>query len=65
MPTLTQGIKGREFAAEYLDTSARRVDELRKAGVLPSVRDGRVWKFRICDLDAYIENLPTSTRLPA
>lgn len=60
METLTRGIKGRGFAAEYLDTSPRRVDELRKAGVLPSVRDGREWKFRIADLDAYIESLPTS-----
>lgn len=60
METVVRGIKGREFAADYLDTSPRRVDELRKAGVLPSVRDGREWKFRISDLDAYIANLPTS-----
>lgn len=56
----SEPIRDRVFAADYLDTSPRRVDELRKAGILPAVRDGRRWKFRRSDLDAYVASLPTS-----
>ncbi|BBZ83317.1 helix-turn-helix domain-containing protein [Mycobacteroides abscessus] len=56
----SEPIRDREFAAAYIDTSARRVDELRKAGILRAVRDGRRWKFRVSDLDEYIASLPTS-----
>ena len=45
-------------AAEYLSTSERRVDELRRAGDLAAVRDGREYKYNREDLDAYRLALP-------
>ena len=53
-----RGLLNREGAAEYLSTSAYRVDGLRRAGTIPAVQDGREWKFRPADLDAYIDSLP-------
>lgn len=50
----------RRHAAEALATSPRRVDDLRRAGVLTAVQDGREWKFRPTDLEAYAASLATS-----
>lgn len=59
MAALTErGLYDRAAAAEYLSTSAYRVDGLRRAGTLPAVQDGREWKFRRADLDGYIDGLP-------
>ncbi|AWG55019.1 helix-turn-helix domain-containing protein [Mycobacteroides abscessus] len=55
-----RGLFDREQAAEFLSTSARRVDELRRTGVLRAVRDGREFKFTNADLLAYIDGLPAS-----
>ena len=48
----------RNAAAEALSTSERRIDELRRAGVLTGVRDGREWKYTEDNLRRYIESLP-------
>lgn len=58
-PTV-RGLFDRDQAAEFLSTSARRVDELRRAGVLRAVRDGREFKFTSSALAAYIASLPVS-----
>lgn len=50
----------RAQAAEFLSTSSRRVDELRRAGVLRAVRDGREYKFTSAALTEYIDSLPVS-----
>ncbi|MBN7375697.1 helix-turn-helix domain-containing protein [Mycobacteroides abscessus subsp. massiliense] len=55
-----RGLFDREQAAEFLSTSARRVDELRRAGVLRAVRDGREYKFTSSALASYIASLPVS-----
>lgn len=55
-----RGLWDREQAAEFLSTSARRVDELRRAGVLRAVRDGREFKFTSVALAEYIDGLPAS-----
>lgn len=55
-----RGLFDRAQAAEFLSTSARRVDELRRAGVLRAVRDGREWKFTCSALAQYIDGLPVS-----
>ena len=47
----------RDAAAEALSTSPRRIDELRRAGLLLAVQDGRSWKFRHDDLQRYIDGL--------
>lgn len=54
------GLLDRDAAGEYLSTSPRRVDELRRGGRLLAVKDGSEWKYTIADLDAYIDKLPTS-----
>jgi excisionase family DNA binding protein len=46
-------------AAELLSTSVRRVHELRRAGTLCAVEDGRVMKFTRAELERYIAGLPT------
>lgn len=53
-----KGLFNKDGAAEYLSTSTRRVDELRRAGILTAVQDGRENKYRLSDLEAYIEGLP-------
>jgi excisionase family DNA binding protein len=57
------GIMDKNGAAAYLATSTRRVDELRRAGRLLAVLDGREWKFRVSDLDDYVESLPLSVEV--
>lgn len=50
----------RDGAAEQLSTSARRVDDLRRARLLLAVRDGREWKYTAAELRRYAESLPSS-----
>jgi excisionase family DNA binding protein len=57
------GILDKGAAAAYLATSTRRVDELRRAGRLLAVLDGREFKFKVADLDDYIESLPLSVEV--
>lgn len=59
-PLAQRGLFDRDQAAEFLSTSARRVDELRRGGALRAVRDGREYKFTSTDLLAYIDGLPVS-----
>jgi excisionase family DNA binding protein len=47
-----------DSAAELLDTTARRVHELRRAGSLAAVQDGRSLKFSQQELERYAASLP-------
>lgn len=53
-----KGLFDKDGAAEFLSTSTRRVDELRRAGDLTAVQDGREYKYRLVDLEDYISSLP-------
>lgn len=44
-------------AAEALSTSERRIDELRRAGELNAVQDGREFKFTATELQRYVDSL--------
>lgn len=44
-------------AAEMLSTSERRIHELRRAGRLAAVKDGRQLKFFHDELERYINSL--------
>lgn len=57
------GLLSKEGAATYLATSTRRVDELRRAGQLLAVLDGREFKYLAADLDTYIAGLKTSAEV--
>jgi excisionase family DNA binding protein len=54
-----KGLFDKDGAAEYLSTSARRIDELRRAGELIAVEDGREFKFNREALDEYRLSRPT------
>lgn len=45
-------------AAELLSTTERRIHELRRAGVLAAVADGRTLKFSLDELRRYASSLP-------
>lgn len=47
-----------ESAAELLDTTPRRIHELRRAGSLAAVQDGRQYKFKLEELQRYADSLP-------
>jgi excisionase family DNA binding protein len=47
----------RKGAAEYLDISQRRLDELTRVGALAAKRDGRSVKYDITELDRYASDL--------
>lgn len=47
-------------AAEALSTSERRVDELRRAGLLVAVQDGREFKYTVAELQRYVDSLDAS-----
>lgn len=53
-----KGLFDKFGAGEYLSTSERRIDELRRAGKLTAVQDGREYKYRLADLEEYIAGLP-------
>lgn len=53
-----KGLYDKQSAADYLSTSERRVDELRRSGELVAVQDGREFKYRRADLDEYCGALP-------
>lgn len=49
-----------ESAAVMLSTSTYRIGELRRAGELIAVQDGRECKFTRAELQRYVDNLATS-----
>lgn len=52
------GSFGREKAAEYLDISARKLDDLQaRLLIIPVSLDG-MKRFRRSDLDKYLDSLP-------
>lgn len=48
----------RESAADALSTSVRRIEELRRAGDLNAVKDGREYKYPAAELQRYADSLP-------
>lgn len=54
---MTRLLYDADGAAELLSTTKRRIHELRRAGELAAVSDGREFKFRATDLQAYIDGL--------
>lgn len=48
-----------DAAADQLGTTTRRIHELRRAGKLLAVLDGRQYKFRSQDLQDYVDSLPS------
>lgn len=54
---MIRGLYDRDAAADYLSTSPRHVDDLRRGGKLISVFEGGKNKFRREDLDRYIDSL--------
>lgn len=47
-----------EGAAELLSTTPKRVSELRRAGELCAVLDGKKYKFTADELQRYVNRLP-------
>ena len=56
-----RGLYDRESAAEYLSTSPRHIDDLRRGGKLIAVFEGGKNKFPREELDRYIASLPQGT----
>lgn len=50
-------------AADMLSTSERRIDELRRAGLLVAVQDGREFKYTAAELQRYVDTLRTSVEV--
>ncbi|MBN7561413.1 hypothetical protein I3U83_18825 [Mycobacteroides abscessus subsp. abscessus] len=40
--------------------TVRRLDDLRRSGLIRAVRDGNRWKYTTSALDEYVESLPTN-----
>lgn len=57
MSLIVRGLYDRDSAAEYLSTSPRRIDELRRGGKLFAVFEGGKHKFPREELDRYIASL--------
>lgn len=47
-----------EAAAELLSTTPLRISELRRAGKLAAVLDGKKYKFTADELQRYVDTLP-------
>jgi len=52
-------------AAEMLSMSQRRLADLRRAGKITAVEDGRGWKYLHADLEAYAAGLVTYAEVSA
>lgn len=50
-----KGALSREDAAEYLSISAKMIDRLYQSGRLPRIKLGRSTRYRIKDLDSFLE----------
>lgn len=46
-------------AAALLSKTERQIHELRRAGVLAAVKDGRKYKFELSELQRYVQSLPS------
>lgn len=44
-------------ASLYVGISEKKLRRLVRLGVIPTIQDGNVWKFRVSDLDNYIASL--------
>lgn len=44
-----------EEVLSYLNVTPRTIYRLIRSGELPALRIGRQWRFRRCDLDAWLE----------
>jgi hypothetical protein len=51
-------------ASEMLSISQRHLADLRRAGKVLAVKEGRGWKYRRADLEAYAAALMTSAERP-
>jgi hypothetical protein len=49
---------GREKAAEYLDISPRKLDDLQSRGLIVPVSLAGMKRFRRSDLDDFVDRLP-------
>lgn len=56
---MTKRLLNEKEAAKYLSRSVWGIREMRYAGKLPFVKDGRTVRFDIHDLDAWIEKSKT------
>jgi excisionase family DNA binding protein len=56
---MTRVLYDTDAAAELLSTSPRRIHELRRAGKLAAVSDGRKFKFAADELQRYAASLPS------
>ena len=54
-----------EEVLDYLQVNLRTVYRLIKAGKIPAVRVGRLWRFRKRDIDAWLESQRPRTGRPA
>jgi DNA-binding transcriptional MerR regulator len=52
------GTFGREKAAEYLDISPRKLDDLQSRGLIVPVSLDGMKRFRRSDLDDFLDRLP-------
>ena len=53
------------LAARYLSVCARTLWELKRCGALPVVSIGRLVRYDVRDLDAWIERTKTGRSVPA
>jgi excisionase family DNA binding protein len=51
--------------ATYLGVSERTVYDRVRAGTLPAIRVGRLWRVRVADLEAWLDSNRPCARLPA
>jgi len=57
-----EGLLTTEEVLEYLQVNLRTIYRLIKAGKLPAVRVGRLWRFRKKDIDAWLARDPNRGR---
>jgi excisionase family DNA binding protein len=50
-------------AAEYLRIHPRTLTKMARNGEIPSIQIGRLWRFRQCDLDAWLTHKVNSGSL--
>lgn len=61
---MSERLLNREEAAERLGLSPVTVGNMLRAGRLPGVKLGRLWRIRDADLDAYIRELAEGRPAP-
>jgi excisionase family DNA binding protein len=58
LPANQRGLLSAEDAADYLSISARSFGKLAADGTIPRRRIGSLVRYKLADLDAYIDTLP-------